>query len=304
MGIKTSGILERMKKLSQERTGEVIILSESIIWGLFPILAILSYSGLSPLTSLAWTTAISFFFFLFVVIARRSWNNVFQRGIFWQLLAITGITGVLFYVLFYIGLEHTSAGNAAIIGTAEILFSFLFFNVWKKEYISFKYIIGIVCMLLGVLIILAPNFSGFRIGDIVILLAVFIAPLGNYFQKSLRSKISSEQILFFRTLIAAPILFFIAYLAGESIIIPPISVWWILLVNGVVLFGITKLLWIESIFRIGVTKSISLSSVSPIFTLIFAYLIFHDEPTFVQIIAVPLSVVGVYLLTRPATHMS
>lgn len=287
-----------IKNLSQERIGEMTVMSSAVIWSLFPILTILSMTGLGPITALAWTTAVSLVFFFIVAIVRRSWVNIFRKDILLPLLAIAAITGVFFYVMFYIGLQHTSAGNGAIIGTLEILFSFLFFNVWRKESISKGNIAGVLLMFIGAIIILSPNFSGLQLGDLFILIGVFIVPLGNHFQKSIRSIITSEQILFFRTLIATPVLFLLAHILGETLVIPMGNMWLVIIINGLVLFGVTKIMWIESIFRIGVTKSISLSSVSPIFTIIFAFLILGDKPTWIQIAAVPFAVAGVLLLTK------
>ena len=119
--------------MSQEKIGEISVLSSSVLWALFPILAILSYSGLSPIASLSWTTLLSFFFFFGVAIYRSSWVNIFTKEIFFLLLSVTIILSVLFYTLFFFGLQYTSAGNAGIIATFEILFSFIFFNMWKKE---------------------------------------------------------------------------------------------------------------------------------------------------------------------------
>lgn len=288
-----------MKNFSIERVGEFSALSSGILHSLFPVVAILSFSNLGPVTALAWTTLFSLAFFLTVSIFRHSWANIFTKEIFFPLMGATFILGVVFYALFYFGLKHTSAGNAGIIATLEIFFSFLFFNIWRKEFIDKKHIAGAGLMLLSAIIILSPNVSSFHIGDFLILCAVFIAPFGNYFQKQLRTKISSEQILFFRTLIATPALFLLARLFGETVMFPSQNIFIILLFNGLVLFGFSKILWVESIHRIGVTKSISLSSVSPVFTLLFAFLLLNDMPTFSQIIAVPTAMLGVYFLTRP-----
>lgn len=268
--------------------GEVSILSSAILHSFFPIITILSYNGLGPVASLAWTTLFSFFFFLIVALMRKSWVNIFQTEIFLPLLGVTSIIGVAFYLLFFFGLKYTTAGNASIIATLEIFFSFLFFNVWRKESLDKKHMLGAGLMLASAIVILSPNFTNPHVGDFLILSAVFIAPLGNLFQKQLRSRINSEQILFFRTLIATPVLFILANYLGESLSVTSKELWFILLVNGIFLFGISKILWIESIYRLGVTKSISLSSLSPIFTLLFAFLILKNVPTATQLVAVPL----------------
>jgi drug/metabolite transporter (DMT)-like permease len=291
--------MNKISKPSSERLGEISIMSSAILWSLFPVITILSYNGLDPITSLAWATFFSMLFFLAIAIARSSWINIFRRDILLSLLAVALIQGIFFYILYFTGLTSTSAGNASIIATSEILFTFLFFNIWRKEYIDIKHIAGAIFMIISAITILSPNFIEFRPGDFFILGAMAIAPVGNMFQKRLRKNMNSEQLLFFRTLIATPALFIIAYAFGENVAIPTGNIWWILLINGLILFGLTKILWIESIHRISVTKAISMGSVSPIFTLFFAFLILGDHPTTIQIVALPISILGIYLLTRP-----
>lgn len=184
-----------MEKLSSERLGEISIISSALLWSFFPILTILSYSGLEPVLSLAWTTLISVVFFLAISLARNSWKNIFYKDTMFSLFWITLINGILFYVLYFIGLKYTTAGNAAIVATMEILFSYLFFNVWKEEHIDFKHITGAVLMFSSAIIILSPNLSSFQTGDLLVLLAVFVAPLGNFFQKKLRVAITGVYLL-------------------------------------------------------------------------------------------------------------
>ena len=64
--------------------------------------------------------------------------------------------------------------------------------------------------------------------------------------------------------------------------------------------GFSKVIWIESIHRIRISKTISLSSVSPSFTLFFAFLILGDIPTVWQLIGIVPMLLGVYVLTRPS----
>jgi drug/metabolite transporter (DMT)-like permease len=284
--------------MTKEREGELMVGMGALLWALFPILTILSLSSLSPIVSLAWTTLLSLVFFLAVAVVRKSWVNIFQKEIIIPLFMVAGLTGITYYCLFFIGLQYTSAGNAAIIGTFEILFTFLFFNVWHKEHINHLHILGAVSIFISAMIIFAPNFVTFHVGDFFILAAVTVAPVGNMFQKKLRGLISSEQILLYRTIITTPFLFLMAFFLGEAISFPPSNIWLILAINGILLFGLTKILWVETIFRIGVTKAISMSSVSPLFTLLFAYVILQEAPTVIQLVSVPFAITGVYLLTR------
>jgi drug/metabolite transporter (DMT)-like permease len=287
-----------MKGLSAERTGELVLLLGAIIWSVFPVLTQITYSYLGPITSLAWTTFIALIFFFWVSVVRKSWVNIFKKDILFSLLMVAAINGIFFYLLFFIGLQYTSAGNAAIVATLEIFFTYLFFNIWRKEFISFSHIVGMLLMFVSAVVILSPGLGSFQKGDLLILLAVSIAPLGNLFQKKLRTKMNSEQILFYRTLIASVFLFTYAFFVGETITVVPTAVWPILLFSGVILFGLSKIMWVEGLHRVSVTKAISINSISPIFTIFFALVILKELPTLAQLISVPLALGGIYLLTR------
>jgi drug/metabolite transporter (DMT)-like permease len=290
--------MEQMK--STEQQGETYIILGAILWSLFPVVTLLTYRSLGPLSSLAWTTLVSAIFFFCVSSLKKSWKSVFRKDILLPLALVTLLLSIIFYPLFFFGLQHTSAGNAAIVATLEILFTYLFFNVWKKEFFSLTHIVGALLIGLSGVIILSPQFETVRQGDLLILLAVMTAPFGNFYQKRLRETLPAEQILFYRTLIACPVLFLLAYWFEGSLHYPAPLGWLLILGSGICIFGLSKIFWIEGIFRISVTKAIALSSISPVLTLIFAFLILGDYPTLTQISAVIPAVMGVYFLTRPS----
>ena len=67
------------------------------------------------------------------------------------------------------------------------------------------------------------------------------------------------------------------------------------------LFGISKIFWIEAIHRISITKASAMTACGPLFTIILAYLVLGDEPTVQQLIGVIPVLIGGVLITRPAT---
>ena len=283
--------------MNQDRQGELLILLGAIFWGLFPVITILSLNYLSPLASLAWSTLCSIPVFALILGFKKNWKEITDPSALRDILLMTFFTGILYYVLLFSGLRHTSAGNAGIIALTEVFFSFLLFHVWHKDYISKGHIIGSCLMLLGAIVVLYPNLTEFKIGDILILLAAFIAPFGNFFQQRARKKVSSETILFVRSLIATPFLFAIAYVFGQTSTLSGVreSVF-LLLLNGLVLFGFTKILWVEGIHRISVTKANALSSINPLVTLLFAWLLLSNVPTVWQILSLAPMISGLILL--------
>ena len=283
---------------TDERKGEVLIFSEAFIWGLFPVITVLSYAKLPRLISLAYSTLFAALSFGVLVIYRKTWSDFANPQLWKYVLGIVFFIGILFYSLYFTGLTKTTAGNAGIIALFEIFTSFLFFHVLRKDHISMEHIVGAICMLVGAVIILAPNFTMFNAGDIFVLAATFCAPAGNLFQQKARKIARPESILFLRSLLAFPAVLIIANVLG---IHAPLSdvrdSLLFLLINGVVLFGLTKIMWLEAIHRISVTKAMSLSSISCLFTLIFAWLFLHQAPNAWQLISLAPMLLGVFLLT-------
>jgi len=288
-------------RLNQQRQGELFIVSESILWALFPIVTIFSYNSLSPLFSLAGSTTFSIFLFALVVGFKKKWAELKNWNAFKDVLWATLIIGVGYYVLFFFSLKYTSAGNASIISlTAEIFFSFIFFHLWHKDYIPKSHIIGTILMATAAIIVLFPNTTALNKGDLLVLLAAFIAPFGNFFQQRARKKISSETIMFSRSIISAIIILGLAMTIDNPIKLIGIKTSFLFLViNGFLLLGLSKILWIEGIHRISVTKSTALNAIAPILTIIFAWLLLAQLPTGWQLLSIIPMFGGIILLGLP-----
>ncbi|MBI3589083.1 MAG: DMT family transporter [Candidatus Liptonbacteria bacterium] len=153
-------------------------------------------------------------------------------------------------------------------------------------------------MIFGASIVLLPNFSHFLVGDILIVIATIFAPFGNFYQKRARKRVSSETMMFIRNAIVAGVTFVVAATLDLNASLTFVRGSFIFLaVNGILLFGISKILWVESIHRISVTKASALGSIYPVFALIFAWIFLKDTPTVWQLTAFVPLFIGVLLLS-------
>ncbi len=273
-------------------------MAEAFLWSLFPVITILSFKNVSPVLSLAWTVLFSAFFFGIVLCVKGGWKELRNKKALGDIFLATGILGIAYYILFFLGLRYTSAGNASIIALTEVFFSFLFFNVWHKEHFSLQYGIGAVLVLAGAVIVLYPNVHEFRLGDVLILLASLIAPLGNFFQRRARKQVRSETLLFVRSLTSAIFMFVLAYFLGMDLTAIDVEdSFLVLIINGFFLLGLSKLLWVEGIHRISVAKANALSGTTPLLTLFFAWILLGNVPTWFQLLAFAPMFVGVLFLS-------
>ena len=284
--------------LSEQRKGEWNVFAGSLMWGLFPVTVVLSYATLPSLISLGYSTALASIFFAGVMTYRKRWHELRDIHLWWNACMIALFIGVLFYGLYFLGLQTTTPGNAAIIALFEVFTSFVFFRMFRGERLSFNYALGAILMVAGAIIVLGSNFSGIHIGDFIILGATIFTPMGNHYQQRAREIASSESVMFLRSVLSVPPILIFSYLLGQEVASRDIVVSLLFLfVNGILMLGLSKLFWIEAIHRISITKALALSSVAPFFTLLFAWVILGQAPTVWQLVSLAPFVLGTLLLT-------
>lgn len=291
-------------KLSVQRQGELSVLSLTFIEAWFPILALSLVSFFGGLTTYALATGLATVFFVVILIYQQRLSGLLNREARWNLLMTAfGITTL--FVLVFMGLQYTTAGNMAVILFLQVLFSYLYFNVLGREPMSLWHIVGALFMTVGALMVLFPEKFNLNLGDAMILAAAAIAPLANRYQQRARKQVDSVTLLAFRNLFALPFLWLLA-LSFEGV--PSLAMlqqsWLPLLLVGLLIMGFSKLLWIEAIHRISITKTSALAALSPLFTLLLAYWLLNETPSLQQMLGMVPILLGGLLITRRLPVMS
>jgi len=284
---------------SRDFGGMPYILLSAVLWASFPVLTAVALKTLPVFTAAALTTLCSTIFFLVILFLKPQKKMPSQRCI--RDIAFACVTiGSGYYVFSYIGISLTTPGNAAIVMLMEIFFSYLFISViGKHEPFVLPHVLGALLMVSGVMFVLAPSVHGFRTGDIVLLFGSMLPPLGNVAMQRARKEVSAAYIMFFRSLTGTVTLAILAFIfdgvpsqAGLMSALPAI------LVGGFLLMGFSKILWIEAIHRLPITQTISVASIQPLFTMLFAYVLLSQTPEWVQLLSLPPVALGMYLLTK------
>jgi drug/metabolite transporter (DMT)-like permease len=270
-----------------------------VVGSLYTIFTALGLKGLPSTVSFFWVNVFAAVFFLVIVLVRGKMHELTNRKALYYIFGVVIFIMVFLYGLQFYALTKTIPANASIVCLFEIVPSFIFFQMMRKEHFRRRHILGVLFAITGALIVLVPRAGNVNTGDLIILVSLLFAPLGNWCQQQARKLISSESILFLRHLIALPFLFLITLFLKTPIsdynIYPAIG--WLLL-NAIVIFGISKILWVESIHRITVTRVLSVNALAPIFTMIFAWMIMNQLPTHSQLLSLPFLICAVLLLTN------
>lgn len=162
------------------------------------------------------------------------------------------------------------------------------------------HLMGAVIMGIGALIILFPKDFMFNKGDWLILVSAAMAPIVNLYQKRARVYCSAETILGFRTVVGFPIVALLAYILEPSVTDEAfLSALPYLFLIAAGVYVAAKIMWIEALNRMSITKLSAMLALMPVFTLFFAYIYLDEVPEFRQLLGIVPVLVGGYLITKP-----
>lgn len=291
-----------MPMTSRIRTGEVLAFGSAALSGAFPVLTAATVATLTPLYAAGIATAISSVFFACVLSLKGRWKEMLQRAAWGDMLATSMCIAVGYYGLLFTGLRYTTPGNGAVIGLLQIFFTVLIVNIlWKHEPCSVRHAAGAACMVSGALLILLPQWSGqAHAGDLLIVFASMVAPVGNVYAQRARKIVSSETIMFVRSGIGFAFLLLLALIFEPRLQWTQLgAVWWQVALNGVFILGLSKIFWLEAIHRLPITKTLTLSMSGVLVTFALSYVFLGQQVTTAQLLSIPPMALGLWLLTKP-----
>lgn len=278
--------------------GEAYTLLLSIIEAHFPIFAFFTVVALGALHAYFYSLIVAAILLVTWFLIRGKLSEL-KRTDAYKNLALTSLFITSLFSLIFLALQTTSPSHVAIILFLQVLFSYLFLGRKPGETLSKGHLMGVMLMTLGAIIILFPNKFTLNLGDGLALLAAIIAPFANLYQKRARASVSSETILMVRTLIALPFIYLLA------LYFEPVPSWqmiqsqwlWLVLTGGLVFF-VSKMLWVEALHLLPITKVNALYAFSPLLTLLLAYWYLDEMPTWAQILGGVPIVIGSYFITQ------
>ena len=288
----------RMNKHPDERRGELYALLLSLLEGFFPIFSVIAVSAVGAIHSYFYTLLLATPLLLFIQYKRALMAELFNKEALKDLLLTAFFITALFLCVF-IGLRYSTPSNVAVIMIMQLFFSYLYFNILGKEHMTPLHTLGAALMGMGAMIILMPQSYHFNMGDLIVLAGAAMAPVANRYQQRARKQVASVSILTFRNLIALPLLFALATFF-EPFINPlsDLNALSCIALNAVLVFVISKILWVEALHHISITKLSAMAAFIPLFTLIFSYLILGVLPGIKEMAGMVPILLGAVFITR------
>ena len=295
------------QKYRSERLGYVFAILASVMFGSVSVLAKPLVSSVDPilLASLVYIiSAITLSPFA------QKQKQKFARRDLLLIISIAVCGAVIAPSLYFVGLTHASASDAALIANGEVFFSVLLAVMFFRERLRLVGWVAILLVLAGMIIITTNlNFADFTLQqihykDMLLILSMLFWGLDNNLSRYLAQKMNVANIVQIKSAIGGIMLFVIALLVfqvdinvGVDQIIP-------ILVLGSIGFAASLYFFLHGLKRIGTVRTITIFSMSSVFGLVAAAIFLAEQISWYQIVAAGIMILGVYLVSRKETVIS
>jgi len=289
------------QKYGSQRLGYLFAILAAVMFGSVSVLAKPLVSTVNPLllSSLIYLIAAAT---LTPIAQKQSFQNTKKNYLLIFAISICG--AVIAPALFFIGLTHASASDAALIANGEVFFSILLAMIIFKERLGKIGYVATALILAGMLIVTTDlNFSDFTLQqvhyqDILLILSMLFWGIDNNLSRILTEKIHVAKIVQIKSAIGGTILFVIAVFGfGVPLNIEPSEITPIL-VLGMVGFAASLYFFLQSLKRINTVRTVLIFSMSSIFGLIGASIFLQEQISWYQIVAAVIMIFGVCLMNR------
>jgi drug/metabolite transporter (DMT)-like permease len=281
---------------------DALLLTAIVIWGFnFPLMKVM-YRYFHPITFNAIRFTIASVTMLSLLKWRDESGGIDRRdwpGIVW--LGFIGNT--LYPFVFVLGLDRTTAGNAALLMALTPVFAFLIGVAMKKEHFSTAVLTGIVLSFAGTAAIVVfgladVSFTNSWKGDSLMIGAAICWAWQSAESTRLLPKYGPIRLTVF------------AMVAGTAILLPlsvpwlitqdwhavPLVGWLGLAYSALLSITYAYFIWAYAINAIGVAHTSVFNNVTPIVAMLAGWFMLAERPTIAQLAGVVLVLAGVFMV--------
>ncbi|HLR72837.1 MAG TPA: DMT family transporter, partial [Pseudogracilibacillus sp.] len=267
-----------------------------IAWGSNFVIGKILIDYFHPYTiTLVRLIAINLFLWLFLY-RYFNFQNIPKK--IWVGLAFSGLVGIaLNQYTFFLGLVTASpVTSALILALAPITTSILTFIVFKEKRL-WKFWGGGIIALIGVLIsVLDGGSISIGRGDIAIIITMLTFAIFIVFIQWLAKYINSIQITLLTNAFGLAFLLpFLPTVDYKQIMEVDIKLWALLIVSGIIVHGVSNMLWNKEMPKVGAANASLLMNLEPFIAMVGSALILGSHILLIEIIGAILIISGVIL---------
>ncbi len=294
-------------RIGRETAGTALAITAALISGLAIPANKIFVTGLDPTVFTAARALIIGIVFLAISLYTERSLPRPRKGRNWKhLLAIAVVGGAAAFLLFFTGLQLTTAGRGAFIHKMLPFFVAIFAFLFLKEKVSRKQWYALLVMLAGLVFMFSKSLSPAglwldpQMGDYLILGATVLWAIENTIaRKAMLDDESNIVVSFSRMFIGGLILFGAVLLMGRLDALLSLTPWQAtsLLASSAILLGYVYC-WYKSISLINVSKASLFLLLAPVVSLILGVLVFAEPLVDYQLIGSALILAGAFFVVR------
>lgn len=222
-------------------------------------------------------------------------------------IAALGILGFVFYQLcFILGLNYTTAGNAALIMASSPLWTAVVGRAFRTEHLAGASWFALLIVLLGTCVVVIGGSNQVHlgsetfVGNLIMLLAAVFWGAYTAFSRPVLNYLSPTGLSFLSLLFALPILFGLAipyYGATDWSAVDPIH-WLAILFSGGLSTGLAIALWNNAVRLVGASNTAVFGNLVPLIALAFSFVLLGESVYWAQIVGGALVIGGLLVMRR------
>lgn len=220
------------------------------------------------------------------------------------LLSLLGMVG--YHIFFFSALKYTSTINTSLIAATNPVFTTIFATIFLKEKVNTTTILGVIFSFIGVLFLITNgNISilqsmSFNLGDLLMLCAILCFSTYFIVLKDVLKRINPFTLTAYVFIFCAILLLpFVIYENPMSYLPQTTSKGWISLLYMSIFSSVFAYLIQQiSVQRIGPVKTSLYINLTPVFSMILAWLILGESITDEKVIATAIILTGVIITIK------
>jgi len=283
---------------------DLLILCMVLVWGInYPLIKLVLYQFL-PMSFNILRFSLASLLLLFIVRLFQPKGFRFSRADLPRLFLLAILGNTTYQLLFIYGINKTTASSASLIAATIPIFTGIFSALLRYERIRLIGWVGISCSFLGIFLIIKgkgrgdPLLVGETVGDVMILVSTLSWALYTVLAKPMLKKypplILTSYAMIIGTIFLYP--FAISDLKQQDWGRITTSGWLILGYSFSLAIALGYVIWYRGVGRIGGVRTAVYSNLTPIFAIIFSFLILREELSYTQLIGGLVVGLGVYLV--------
>lgn len=298
-----------MEEREKFGASDIFMLCAVIFWAINFSFIKIALRELTPLSFNGIRLIFASLILVFLLLLSREGFSVTRSD--FRTLFLLGIIGNTVFQMFFIhGLNWTTASNTAIVMAMTPVFVALLSSLLKQERIHWAAWMGIVISFVGFYLVITREPGSFQFsfqavrGDLMIFLGNLCWAIYTVFSKPVLERMSPLKLTTITMAIGA--VFYLPFCVPDILRLRFSDVspkaWGFLAYSGLFALVISYVIWYVSVKRVGNTKTAIYGNLTPVFTVVFAYLVISETITLFQAVGALVIFVGVYFTRAGYRH--